>query len=112
MATRFHNLVCALKLAIPTVSIGYAVKHDALMADMGLSEFCQHVKSLDVDQLIEQFTELQSRSAELRQTIATRNAAKTELVNRQFAELSAVLFPDAGGDRAAAGPKPARTGAS
>ena len=109
---RFHNLVCALKLAIPALSIGYAAKHDALMADMGLSEFCQQVKTLDVDRLIEQFTELQNRSAELRQAIVACNAAQEELVNRQFAELSAVLFQDAGGDRAAAGPEAARTGAS
>lgn len=93
VATRFHNVVCALKLAKPTVSIGYAAKHDALMADMGLGRFCQHVKSLDVDLLIDQFTELEDRSAELRKIISHRNAAKAELVNCQFAELSAVLFP-------------------
>jgi polysaccharide pyruvyl transferase WcaK-like protein len=110
VATRFHNVVCALKLAKPTVSIGYATKHDALMADMGLSHFCQHVKSLDVDLLIEQFTELEGRSAELRETIADRNAAKAELVNRQFAELSAVLFPDSAAGQAVTGHKPARTG--
>ena len=107
VATRFHNVVCALKLAKPVVSIGYAAKHDALMADMGLSEFCQHAKSLDLDRLIGQFTELEGRSAEVRQAIAARNAAKAALVDRQFAELSAVLFPgpEAG---AAAGRKPAR----
>ena len=35
------------------------------MADMGLAEFCQFASSLDVDRLIEQFTELESRSAQL-----------------------------------------------
>ena len=38
VATRYHTIVCALKLAKPTVSIGYAEKCDVLMADMGLSE--------------------------------------------------------------------------
>ena len=33
--------VCAVKLAKPTVSIGYAAKSDAIMAEMGLGEFCQ-----------------------------------------------------------------------
>ena len=33
---RYHNLVCALKLGKPTVSLSYASKHDFLMADMGL----------------------------------------------------------------------------
>jgi len=111
IATRFHNVLCALMLAKPTLSIGYAVKHEALMADMGLSEFCQSVKSLDVTRLMEQFTELESRSAELRQTMTERNLAKAQLVDHQFAELSAVLFPGAEAARTAAGHKPASMGA-
>lgn len=94
VATRYHNIVCALKMAKPTVSIGYAAKHDVLMADMGLSEFCQSAKSLDVDLLIKQFTELQNRSAQLRQTMLERNTARSRLVERQFGELSAALFAD------------------
>ena len=58
VATRFHNVVCALKLSRPTVSISYAEKNDALMADMGVGEFCQHVESFDVQRLIGQFTTL------------------------------------------------------
>jgi polysaccharide pyruvyl transferase WcaK-like protein len=92
VAMRYHNVVCALKLAKPTLCIGYAAKHDVLMADMGLSEFCQSGKSLDFDLLIEQFTELERRSAQLRQTIIERNATKARLVDQQFAELSCVLF--------------------
>jgi polysaccharide pyruvyl transferase WcaK-like protein len=55
VATRFHNIVCALKLCKPAVSIGYAKKNDVLMAEMGLGEFCQHVEQLDVDLLVKQF---------------------------------------------------------
>ena len=36
VATRYHNVVCALKLGKPTVSVGYAEKNDVLMAEMGL----------------------------------------------------------------------------
>jgi polysaccharide pyruvyl transferase WcaK-like protein len=93
VAIRYHNVLCALKLCKPTLSIGYAGKHDVLMADMGLSEFCQFANTFDVDQLIQQFTELKNRSAELSRTMAERNAAKAQRVDRQFAELSAVLFP-------------------
>jgi polysaccharide pyruvyl transferase WcaK-like protein len=93
IAIRYHNVLCALKLSKPTLSIGYARKHDLLMADMGLSEFCQAANTLDVDRLIQQFTELRNRSAQLSRTMAERNAEKAELLGRQFAELSAVLFP-------------------
>jgi polysaccharide pyruvyl transferase WcaK-like protein len=93
VAIRYHNVLCALKLCKPTLSISYARKHDLLMADMGLSEFCQFANSLDVDRLIEQFTELRSRSAQLTKAMAERNADKARLLDQQFTKLSAVLFP-------------------
>ena len=49
VAMRYHNVLCALKLGKPTLSIGYAAKNDVLMADMGLPGFCQPANSLDVD---------------------------------------------------------------
>jgi polysaccharide pyruvyl transferase WcaK-like protein len=60
VATRFHNIVCALKVGKPTISLGYAKKNDVLLAEMGLGEFCQHVESFDVELLTRQFTELLS----------------------------------------------------
>ena len=93
VAIRYHNVLCALKLCKPTLSISYAKKHDLLMAGMGLSEFCQFANALDVDRLIEQFTELQSRSTQLTGTMAERNAEKVRLLDQQFAELSSLLFP-------------------
>ena len=41
VATRYHNVLCALKLAKPTLSVGYGAKNVALMKDMGLPGFCQ-----------------------------------------------------------------------
>lgn len=63
VATRFHNIVCALKLSKPTISIGYAKKNDVLMAEMGVGDFCQHIERLDVDLLFEQFIKLLSDRA-------------------------------------------------
>jgi len=110
VATRFHNVICALRLSKPTISLGYAPKFTALMADMGLSEFCQPASSLDIGRLAEQFTELEKRQAELRQTITDRNKAYAQLLDDQFTELSAVLFPAVGPGRAAAAREPARGG--
>lgn len=108
IATRFHNVLCALRLGKPTISIGYATKNIALMADMGLSEYCQFVNSLDVGILIEQFIRLQGDSAELRQRIAERNMVNEQLVKAQFDELSAVLFPEFGSPRTPARREAAR----
>jgi polysaccharide pyruvyl transferase WcaK-like protein len=96
VATRFHNVLYALLLGRPTVAIGYAAKHEALMTEMGMSRYCQQARSLDVVRLTEQFAELESHAAELRVVIAERNYAKARLVEHQFAELSAVLFEGRG----------------
>lgn len=92
VAIRFHNVLGALKLRKPTIAIGYSAKHTALMADMGLAEFCLSVHTLDAQLLIGQFKELESRSAELRKTLDDCNIRNERLLREQFAELSAVLF--------------------
>jgi polysaccharide pyruvyl transferase WcaK-like protein len=74
VATRFHNIVCALKLGRPTVSLGYARKNDVLLADMGLSEFCQHVEEFDLDRLVDQFSRLAADRAARSTAIRTRVA--------------------------------------
>ena len=99
VATRYHNIVCALQLCRPTISIGYAAKNLSLMTDMGLAEYCQSVNSLDVAMLIEQFNRLQGEAAELRRKLVARNAVTGQLARDQFGELSAALFPGAGSRR-------------
>ena len=91
VASRFHNVLYAMKMGKPTLSLGYAAKHEDLMADMGMSRYSQPLKSLDVDRLIERFCEMEGQSARIRLTLAERNTVQTELVSRQFTELSAVL---------------------
>ncbi len=93
IATRYHNLIGALLLGKPTIAIGYGGKHRSLMADIGMAEFYQPADGLDGDVLIEQFTRLLDRSAELRLTIAAGHAAHAARLAEQFAALSALLFP-------------------
>jgi polysaccharide pyruvyl transferase WcaK-like protein len=92
VATRFHNVMCALKLGKPTISLGYAPKNISLMEDMGQAEFIQSANALDVGRLIEQFTEAERRSAQLRAVMAERAAANAQLLDQQFARLSELLF--------------------
>ncbi|MEU3623431.1 hypothetical protein BS329_28725 [Amycolatopsis coloradensis] len=93
VATRYHNVLCALKLAKPTLSIGYAHKNDVLMTELGLGEFCQSAKEIDLDGLVRQFAELESRAAELTETLVKRGAEQVRLLDEQFAELSAAFLP-------------------
>lgn len=73
VATRFHNIVCALKLRKPCISIGYAPKFDVLMAEMGLARFCQHIERLDIDLLTRQFTDLMANQGVYRRAIDEMN---------------------------------------
>ena len=94
VAIRFHNVLGSLKLGKPTIAISYSPKHDALMADMGVPEFSQPVHPLDLGLLIQRFTELEERSAELSQVIMKHNAVNEQLLESQFAKLLAALFPE------------------
>jgi polysaccharide pyruvyl transferase WcaK-like protein len=80
VATRFHNLVCALHVGRPTLSLGYGDKNHALMADTGLAEFSQPVEAFDLDRLI----------ARTEQMIAER-AAREAAIRRQVAHYEAQL---------------------
>jgi len=93
VATRYHNVMCALKLCKPTISLGYSRKFISLVGDMGLAEFHQFADSVDADRLIEQFKELESRHEQLHQKMADRNADNVRGLEEQFILLSALLFP-------------------
>ncbi|MEW9339394.1 polysaccharide pyruvyl transferase family protein [Streptomyces tanashiensis] len=93
VATRYHNLVCALKVGTPTLALSYAAKSDALMAQMGLATYCHPAREVDADRLLEQFRGLEKRSAELRRTLAERNLAAARQLDHHFAALTAALFP-------------------
>ena len=93
VATRYHNVMCALKLCKPTISLGYSRKFVSLVGDMGLAEFHQFADSVDADRLIEQFKELESRHEQLHQKMADRNADNVRGLEEQFILLSARLFP-------------------
>ncbi|MCX5528655.1 polysaccharide pyruvyl transferase family protein [Streptomyces bobili] len=95
VATRYHNLVCALKAGTPTLALSYAAKSDALMESMGLGAYRHPAREVDADRLLEQFRSLEGRSVELRRTLAERNLAATRRLGDQFTALTAALFPAA-----------------
>ncbi|MFD9648768.1 polysaccharide pyruvyl transferase family protein, partial [Streptomyces sp. NPDC059082] len=93
VATRYHNLVCALKAGTPTLALSYAPKSDALMAGMGLAAYCHPAREVDPDRLMEQFRELEKNAEDLRRTLAERNAATARLLEHHLTALTAALFP-------------------
>lgn len=95
VATRYHNLICALKVGTPTLALSYAAKSDALMDRMGLGAYCHPAREVDADRLLEQFQALERRSSHLRRTLSERNKAAAQQLAQQFAALTTALFPAA-----------------
>src|ERR1700730_9551909 len=83
VATRFHNVVCALKVGRPTVSLGYSKKNDALLAEMGLQQFCQHVETFDLDLLVRQVSQLLAERSRYVDLIRQGNLSLRERLRRQ-----------------------------
>ncbi|MFJ8717442.1 polysaccharide pyruvyl transferase family protein [Streptomyces violaceus] len=100
VATRYHNLVCALKAGTPTLALSYAAKSDALMDRMGLAAYCHPAREVDADRLLEQFRALEQGAAELRRTLTERNLVAARQLRDQFTELTAALFPATDHDNA------------
>jgi polysaccharide pyruvyl transferase WcaK-like protein len=92
VATRFHNVLVALKCGKPTLAIGYGEKHRALMTQMGVGGFVENIRGLDVDHLKATFTSLEENKEKVERALSESNWMRESEVDRQFAELSAVLF--------------------
>jgi polysaccharide pyruvyl transferase WcaK-like protein len=91
VGTRFHNLVFALALARPVISVGYAPKFDALMHEMGLDAYSQHIERLDLDRLKEQIGYLAANHRDVVLSIEAKRAEYRERLERLY-DLS---FPSA-----------------
>lgn len=88
VASRFHNLVCALKLAKPTISLSYADKNVDLLAEFGLAEFSQPIDGFDADLLAQQADQVVATQPE-RQDVVRRTLERLAAdVMRQLQRLS------------------------
>ncbi|WP_062646329.1 polysaccharide pyruvyl transferase family protein [Streptomyces maremycinicus] len=95
VATRYHNLVCALRTGTPVLALSYAAKSDALMTEMGLGAYCHPAREVDADRLLEQFRALEKHAGDVRRTLTERNLAAARQLDHQFRSLTAALFPAA-----------------
>jgi polysaccharide pyruvyl transferase WcaK-like protein len=84
VASRFHNLVGALMLGRPVMSVGFHEKNDALMADMGLADYCQHIERIDVDRLTRQFDALRAQLGPVARRILQKTADYRAALEEQY----------------------------
>lgn len=91
VATRFHNVLLALLLGRPVVSISYEAKNDALMAMMGMARYCQNIDTCDFAKLKEQFRELEANAAGLRPDIEKSARRFRQQLDDQYEQLLKIL---------------------
>jgi len=84
VATRFHNVLLALVLNKPVISISFHHKCASLMKEMGLSDYCQDINHVNGARLIEQFQELQRSAAKLKPLIRQRVERSRKALDEQY----------------------------
>jgi polysaccharide pyruvyl transferase WcaK-like protein len=92
VASRFHNVICGLKVLRPTVSLGYAGKNEDLLEEFGLGEFSQPIDRFEVDRLVDDVEAAARQQSVLEPRMrATLNRFEGQLA-QQFVTLSKALF--------------------
>ncbi|GAB4361923.1 MAG: polysaccharide pyruvyl transferase family protein [Oricola sp.] len=117
VVSRFHNIVCAIKVAVPVMSLGYAAKNEALLDEVGLGGMSQHMEDFDLARLKDDLRSLAARRAEHRAALRARAAQFAERLREQDAlVMRRIGFPDGSAERGAGprkqNPLPSRRGGS
>ena len=84
VATRFHNILLALLLNKPVISISFHHKCASLMEEMGLSAYCHDVDHMDAGRLIEQFQDLERNAEKLKPAIRQRVEQSRRALDEQY----------------------------
>jgi polysaccharide pyruvyl transferase WcaK-like protein len=84
VATRFHNVLLALLLNKPVISISFHHKCASLMSQVGMAEYCEDINYISATKLIERFQELERSAAKLRPMIAERVEEARKALEEQY----------------------------
>ena len=92
VVSRFHNLVCALKVLKPVVSLGYAQKNRDLLAEFGLPDWTHDMTDFDVDRAVAEAEEAAARRLEFEPVIRAALESHSASLEDQMAELSRTIL--------------------
>jgi polysaccharide pyruvyl transferase WcaK-like protein len=84
VSPRYHNIILALMLNKPVISLSYNEKFDSLMAGFGLAEYSLPIGEFDVERLIERFIELVKSAEELRFHIERKTEEYRKDLDKQY----------------------------
>ena len=84
VATRFHNVLLALLLNKPVISISFHHKCSSLMSAMGLSDYCMEISGLSAEDLIGKFRALETNAHTLKDSIKQKTAECARALDEQY----------------------------
>lgn len=91
VATRFHNVLLAMVLGKPVIAISFHHKCDALMSQMGLSEYRHDLNEIDAEVLIQQFEALEHNHDHVKRTLEQGVESAQRALDEQYDLLLATL---------------------
>ena len=84
IATRFHNILLALRLNKPVVAISFHPKCVSLMSEMQLSQYCIDIHDIDRDSLITTFRTMERDRDSVALAIRERTSEAREALDEQY----------------------------
>jgi polysaccharide pyruvyl transferase WcaK-like protein len=84
VATRYHNVLLALLMNKPVISISFHHKCASLMSEMGLAEYCHDINCLDAGRLIEQFQDVERNAEKLKPLIRQKVEQSRKALDEQY----------------------------
>ncbi|MGE5048749.1 MAG: polysaccharide pyruvyl transferase family protein [Deltaproteobacteria bacterium] len=90
VAMRFHTALLALMLERPVIALSYHQKCVSLMDSVGLPQYAHDIDRGETEQLVEQFTDLETNSDRFAPSIAGKLAECRRALDEQYAALFAL----------------------
>ena len=87
VSARFHNVLLALKLNKPAISLSYHDKFACLMAGVGLGAYCHNIDDLAVDALTAQVIDLEANASAIKPRMKKRVEEYRAALDAQYARI-------------------------
>jgi polysaccharide pyruvyl transferase WcaK-like protein len=84
VSSRFHNVILGLLLNKPVFALSYSEKFAELMQGFDLARYEYHIDQLDVNPLIESFTELEKSSDKVKERISRKVEEYRNALEKQY----------------------------
>jgi polysaccharide pyruvyl transferase WcaK-like protein len=87
VGVRFHSLVLATSMNVPSLGVAYALKNNAILRQMGQGEFVQDLTTTNSETIIDLFDRLAERHADLTEVLCNSNRQLDELFDQRLQEI-------------------------